>query len=234
MSESLQEKVEGDLEEYRVDVPSVLFNRRTVVKGSAPKKVETSFLYPDHPRDFDFSPVDPQLTALRFRTSSGPKATLLNFGCHPVTGGLKGELSHYDISADYPYHLRKTVEDAWGCPVLFCLGAAGDAVPMQRMGRSRERIGAALGNAVLLGERVFAASAAETVDSMVDARVLELEVKTIVPTQGSEAEGAYRKAQERLLRLQHDSHTVSEERLREATEDFLEKGADGLPGQALS
>ncbi|HET6484886.1 MAG TPA: hypothetical protein VFH83_00610 [Spirochaetia bacterium] len=221
VSESVQAMVEGELEEYRVEVPSVLFNRRTVVKGPASKRVETNFLYPAHPRDFDFSPVDPQLTAFRFRTASGPKAALLTFGCHPVTGGLRGELSHYDISADYPYYVRKTIEDAWGCPVLFCLGAAGDAVPMRRMGRSREHIGATLGSAVLLGERAFASS--EPADSAVDTRVLELEAKTIVSTLGSGVEEAYRKARERLLGLQRGAPAASEETVREATEEFLHR-----------
>jgi neutral ceramidase len=174
--------------------------------------VQTNFLYPEHPEQFDFSPVDPELTAIRVVTASGPKAVLLNFGCHPVTGGAERERSHNCVSADYPFHARATIERAWGCPALFCLGAAGDVVPMNRMGHSREQIGAALGNAVLLGERVFAASGRREGEAVIASRTLAMEVRTIVSTRGSGAELSYQDARKRLLALGGAGAGTPEER----------------------
>jgi neutral ceramidase len=199
-AESLATIERGTLETYRVPVPSALFNRRTIVRASgAARTVQTNFLYPEHPEQFDFSPVDPELAALRLSTLSGPKAVLMNFGCHPVTGGLLGQQSQYRISADYPYHARRTVEQAWGCPALFTLGSAGDAVPMNRAGHSREQIGAALGNAVLLGERAFAASGRREGEAVVASRWFEMPVKTIVAAGSGDAERAYGDARSRFL-----------------------------------
>jgi neutral ceramidase len=105
----------GTLESYRVPVPSVLFNRRTIVRASGvARTVETNFLYPEHRELFELSPVDPELIALRVTTGSGPRAVLMNFGCHPVTGGADSERGYYRISSDYPFHARRIVEDAWG------------------------------------------------------------------------------------------------------------------------
>ena len=47
------------------------------------------------------------------------------------------------------------MSDAWHCPCLFSLGAAGDVVPISRYGESRRRIGTALGLAAILAERTF-------------------------------------------------------------------------------
>lgn len=200
--QSLASREQGVLEAMRTPVPAALFNRRTILRSSgAARKVETNFLYPERPEEFDFSPVDPELTALRIVGSAGPRAVLINFGCHPVTGGADDERSFYAISADYPYHARAVIEAAWGCPALFSLGAAGDAVPMNRRGRSREQIGAVLGNAVLLGERLFAASGRSTGEAVVASKTVRLPVKTIVATKGTEAEGAYRDAREKLRAL---------------------------------
>lgn len=107
--------------------------------------------------------VDDALTILRFRAipDSGEAApliaALINWGCHPVTGGRgeNGALDHYRVSADYPHYARETISAAWQCPTFFSLGAAGDTVPVQRYGASRERIGTALGLTALLAERAF-------------------------------------------------------------------------------
>lgn len=213
VAESLATLESGVLETFRVPVPSALFNRRTIVRSSgAARTVQTNFLYPEHPEQFDFSPVDPELTAIRVVTASGPKAVLLNFGCHPVTGGTERERSHNCVSADYPFHARATIERSWGCPALFCLGAAGDVVPMNRMGHSREQIGAALGNAVLLGERVFSASGRREGEAVIASRTLAMEVRTIVSTQGSGAELSYQDARKRLLALGSAGAGTPEER----------------------
>jgi neutral ceramidase len=216
-SESIAEMAGGVLETYRAQVPSVLFNRRTILRSSgAERRVETNFMYPEHPELYDFSPVDPELTALRVWGASGPAVCLLNFGCHPVTGGEDGEGSYYRISADYPYHARAVIEHSWRCPVLFTLGAAGDAVPMNRRGGSRAQIGAALGNAVLLGERSFAAAGrlAEN-DAVVASRIVEMEVKTIIPAGSAGAERLYAGAREKLLAL--SGRDPEETAVRDAT-----------------
>jgi hypothetical protein len=187
---------QGELQYHRTSVPSVLFNRRTILRGAGPtRSVETNFLYPEDPSLYEFSPVDPELVTLRVVENGVPRAVLANFGCHPVTGGAKGPGSHYDISADYPYYLRQVVGSAWGCPVLFTLGTAGDAVPLQRAGHSREQIGAVLGNSILMGERVFAASSGSSSGETVMAHsVVRMEARTILSTRGVGAEEAYRAA----------------------------------------
>jgi len=202
-SQSVAALESGILETHRVPVPSVLFNRRTIVRSSgSAHTVENSFLYPEDAELFELRPVDPELTALRFTAASGPKAVLVNFGCHPVTGGPERERSHYRISADYPFYLRSTIEGSWGCPALFTLGAAGDAVPLNRNGCCREEIGSALGNAVLLGERVFTASGrSQPGEAAVATRTVEMDAKTIVSTRWSGAEDAYRRARTKVLAL---------------------------------
>jgi hypothetical protein len=142
----------GVLEEARVQAPQVVFNRRTIRSDGT---VETNYLYPESPEQYQFSPTDTELTILRVRGRNGMLAVLANFGCHPVTGGHPQERAHYQISADYPFYLRQVVEDACHCPAFFTLGAAGDAVPIDRMGDCRKRIGAILGNSILLAERQY-------------------------------------------------------------------------------
>ena len=102
---------------------------------------------------------DDQLTVLRFRAAEDGAlvAALLNFGCHPVTGGLGvgGADEFMHISADFPHYMREVVSEEWGCPAFFCLGAAGDVVPMQRHGRSRAHVGRLLGSSAVLAEGSF-------------------------------------------------------------------------------
>ena len=196
--ESMRVPRQGELQQHRCDVPSVLFNRRTIMRDAGPARtVETNFLYPAEPARYEFSPVDPELFTLRIVEAGVPRAVLANFGCHPVTGGVRGPESHYDISAEYPFYLRQVVGGAWHCPVLFTLGTAGDAVPLERSGHSREQIGAVLGNSILMGERVFAASSAGTPgEASVAHLTVRLEAKAILPTRGTGAEDAYRAARD--------------------------------------
>ncbi len=144
--------------------------------------METNYLYPVDDSPFELSPVDSELTVLRIVAGGAPRAAIANFGCHPVTGGRDGPGSGYDISADYPWYLRETVGRAWGCPVLFTLGTAGDAVPIQRAGLSREQIGATLGNSLVLGERVLAAAHGAEGEAVVASRVARMEAATIMRT----------------------------------------------------
>jgi hypothetical protein len=140
------------LETARVPVPGVLYNRRTI---KADGKVEINYTYPRPDDAFTFSPVDDELSILRFRDERGIVAALANFGCHPVTGTDRVAEGMRHISADYPYYLREELEQTWHCPVLFTLGAAGDTVPANRQGDCRERIGRALADTAVLAERRF-------------------------------------------------------------------------------
>jgi hypothetical protein len=140
------------LETARAPVPGVLYNRRTI---KADGMVEINFTYPRPDDGFTFSPVDDELTILRFRNERGIVAALANFGCHPVTGTDRVPEGMRHLSADYPYHLREELGRAWHCPVLFTLGAAGDTVPANRQGDCRERIGRVLADTAALAERRF-------------------------------------------------------------------------------
>ncbi len=220
--ESVESLQEGTLEEYRVSVPSVLFNRRTVVKGSNPRRVETSFLYPDQPSGYEFSAVDSQLTALRFTTSLGPRAVFCNFGCHPVTGGRSQE-QFYSVSSDYPWYLRQSIRDAWGCPTFFSLGAAGDSVPMLRLGQAREQIGRTLASALLLGERAFRASGGTDGEAVVDSRTVGLEARTILEVDARGAERDYEESRQKALSLLDASDANREARREAVLKDFGEK-----------
>ncbi|MFP4385073.1 MAG: neutral/alkaline non-lysosomal ceramidase N-terminal domain-containing protein [Spirochaetia bacterium] len=155
-AEAVGEMGEAELQYYQVPVPQVLYNRRARKSDGS---VETVFLYPGERDDLSYSPVDETLTVIRFKGAAGFSGALVNFSCHPVTGGLS-DAENYKISSDYPYYLRKAVSEVWHCPVLFTLGAAGDAVPMNRRGDSRKQIGESLAYAALLGERRFIADPA--------------------------------------------------------------------------
>lgn len=140
------------LETARVPVPGVLYNRRTI---KADGMVEINFLYPNPDDGLRFSPVDDELSILRFRSGQGIVAALVNFGCHPVTGTDRVAEGMRHVSADYPHYLRETLGTAWHCPVLFTLGGAGDTVPANRQGDCRERIGRVLADTAVLAERRF-------------------------------------------------------------------------------
>jgi neutral ceramidase len=209
----------GELQVHRMDVPAILFNRRTILRASGSAcAVETNFLYPGDPALYEFSPVDPQLSVLRIVADGAPRVALANFGCHPVTGGMNGPGSHYDVSADYPHYLRDAVSRAWGCPTLFTLGAAGDSVPLQRAGLSRKRIGATLGNSILLAERAFVACGEAGQEVLIARRAVRMEARTILRTRGTDAEKQYESARASMqgkkpgeatdLELQHFQATM--------------------------
>jgi len=180
------------VETARVRVPQVLFNRRTVRKSDG--IVEMNLLYPDDPTPYTFSPVDDELTVHRLVGEDGHQAALLNFSCHPVTG-CSPEEDYYRFSADYIYYARQTISRTWQCPVLFTLGAAGDAAPINRRGDCRQRIGDILGQSTILADRLFQndASTSLSADSVV------LEVETIIKTDPATAEAEYEEARQDVL-----------------------------------
>lgn len=66
------------------------------------------------------------LTRIKFVPDDGSTETwLVNFGAHPNTLGG----SNHDCSADYPYWLRKTINDAKETNVMFSAGAIGGVDP---------------------------------------------------------------------------------------------------------
>lgn len=70
--------------------------------------------------------LDRQVTALQLRRADeSAVATLVGFGCHPVTTGLDMDI----YSADYPGPLRDLVRGVTGGECVFLQGAAGDVLP---------------------------------------------------------------------------------------------------------
>ena len=192
--DSLRNLQPGRLESARLRAPQVLFNRRTV---RADGSVATNFRYPLDAKNYTFGPTDDELTVLRVVDDNGVKAALTNFGCHPVTGGQETEAAHYQISADYPFYLRQTIAARWNCPVFFTLGAAGDAVPIDRYTDCRQRIGQTLGHTATLADRLFRENPTPTISA--DFR--ELQVHTIIDADSKTIEAEYEQARLRCLSL---------------------------------
>ncbi len=137
--------------EYTViPLPGIAFNRRTIKKSD--RQVVTNYLYPPDPDAYDFNSWDDCFSVWRFVDEKGIVAILGRFSCHPVTGGSLG--SEY-ISGDYPCYFRRSVQELFGCPAFFMLGAAGDVVPMQRQGESRRDLGEIMGRSIRMNERRF-------------------------------------------------------------------------------
>lgn len=211
--ESLRNTRHVQLETTRAAAPQALFNRRTVQRDG---NVLTTFMYPEDAEKYTFSPTDQQLSVLRFVNDDGVQAMLVNFGCHPVTGGE----NHFAISADYPYYLRKRLAEWYHCPVFFSLGAAGDTVPINRYGNCRERVGELLANSVILAERTFTPENNVEIKS----RVLTLPVRTIFDTDSHTAQTDLEKAKTELLALQKSSDADPEsDSYRAIAENFYHK-----------
>jgi len=198
--ESLANLRPGRLETVRRQAPQILFNRRTLKSDGS---VQTNFRYPPDAESYTFSPTDPEVTVLRICEETGIGAVLVNFGCHPVTGGEVAARDHYRVSADYPYYVRQTIAEEWSCPVFFTLGGAGDAVPIDRYGDSRQRLGGILGQTVILAERVFRGE--ENVALAADA--LELEARTILTTDAGTAADEFARARDECVELQTQAET---------------------------
>ncbi len=203
------------LETTRIQAPQVVYNRRTVRKSDG--MVEMNLMYPEDPSPYTFSPVDSELTVHRLVDEGEVHGVLLNFGCHPVTGCWPDE-DNYKFSADYPYYARQTLSEKWHCPVLFTLGAAGDAVPINRRDDCRERIGSVLGNAAILAERTFQADSSTDLN----ADVVEMEAETILKTDPPRAEAEYEAARKAVLSVEDTKN----DHYRELRKAFGEKMRD--------
>ncbi len=206
--ESLRTMVPCRMEVLRTLVPSVSFNRRTVNRKG---DVETNFRFPVDSDEYTYSPTDDELVALRFKADSGAGAVLVNFACHPVTGGFDNEEHRYHVSSDYIHYLRRTLEAAWGYLLFFTLGAAGDAVPRDRFRDSRKRIGSILGESIVLADRMFSYAGD---DPALAVRNVTKTVETILPVDRERHAEEYEKTREAALAAKEkndDSGTAHEE-----------------------
>jgi hypothetical protein len=86
--------------------------------------------------------------------------------------------------------LRGVIAERYACPVFFTLGAAGDVVPLNRYGDSRQRIGSVLGHTIVLAERAYVPDDC----AEVRADALSLDVRTIVETDPRVVEAEYERA----------------------------------------
>jgi hypothetical protein len=149
------------------DLPEIIYNRRprkpdgsvemayTLPKEvTATRKIVTdsegnvrvTFTMPDD-KKLEFGPVDPEVCVLRVEDMDGGiVASLVNFGCHPVS--IYPHLSTA-ISADFPAYTTQVVEEAEGGICLFALGLAGNIVPIQRGIEPRKQLGRAIGGEAL-------------------------------------------------------------------------------------
>lgn len=145
-------------------IPEIVYNRRPkTADGSvkmaftlppevtATKKIESdseghvkvTFTFKQDETELEFGPIDPEVGVLKVEdTKGGTVGSLVNFGCHPVC--IYPYLST-SISADYPAYTTRIVEQMEGGICIFTLGLAGNAVPVVRGVRPREKIGKALG-----------------------------------------------------------------------------------------
>ncbi len=182
------------LETTRIPAPQVAFNRRTL---TAAGHVLTSFLYPENSSDFSFAPIDAELTVLRFVNAAGIQAMLVNYSCHPVTGGE----NHYAVSADYPGYCRAELARFYHCPVFFTLGAAGDVVPLKRYGDLRQRIGNLLANSVILAERAFTWQP----EIALTAQHLTIPARTLLEVDPATAKTTFDAATQAFIQVKHQA-----------------------------
>ncbi|MBN2592827.1 MAG: hypothetical protein JXA81_04905, partial [Sedimentisphaerales bacterium] len=125
--------------------PEVRATRKVVTEPGG--EVRTTFVLSDDKTEWRFGPIDPEVRVLKIENEDGETfASLVNFGCHPVT--IYPHLST-SISADYPAHVTGVVEGAEGGMCLFVLGLAGDAVPYDRGVAQCRQIGRVVGGEAL-------------------------------------------------------------------------------------
>ena len=136
-------KPDGSVEMAFTLPPEVTATRKIVRDTEG--NVRVTFTPPG--KELEFGPVDPEVCVLRVEdTDGGIVASLVNFGCHPVS--IYPHLSTA-ISADYPAYTTKVVEEMEGGICLFTLGLAGNVVPIQRGVEPRKEIGKAIGGEAL-------------------------------------------------------------------------------------
>ena len=98
--------------------------------------------------------VDNAVGVIHIRTlDNTPLVSLVNYNAHPV---VTMDLTNVVVSADYPAHLGKKIEQELGGDSLFVLGAAGDinpydanTSPMEKAMQKSREMGTELAEAVL-------------------------------------------------------------------------------------
>ena len=127
-------------------LPPEVIATKKIVKGPE-GCVKVTFDYKQDDSQLEFGPIDPDVCVLKVEDANGAIiGSLVNFGCHPVC--IYPYLST-SVSADYPACATGVVEQVEGGICLFTLGLAGNAVPVVRGVKPRERIGRALGSEAL-------------------------------------------------------------------------------------
>jgi hypothetical protein len=130
--------------EMAFTLPEEITATRKIVRDGE-GNVKVTFTVPD--KELEFGPVDPEVCVLRVEDMNGGiVASLVNFGCHPVS--IYPHLNT-SISADYPAYTTKVVEKMEGGICLYALGLAGNIVPIQRGVEPRKQIGKAIGGEAL-------------------------------------------------------------------------------------
>ncbi len=185
-------------------LPEVLFNRRFIMNDgkaqmaftvpeaiAATRKVEHGadgrtkavFTFPSDQAPREFGPIDPTVLALRMEDTDGRLVgALIGFGCHPVS--IYPHLST-TISADYPAHATRVVEQVEGGTGLFLLGLAGNTVPLRRNAGPCEQMGKALGGEAL--KRLQTIAATDGVSLQAATREVTLALRPPASSEGSDA-----------------------------------------------
>ena len=134
-------RADGKVEMAFTLPPEITASHRTQIDPDGRTRV--TFTLPPEREASKFGPIDPDVFVLRVEDPAGHiVSSLFGFGCHPVC--VYPFLSTA-VSADYPAHAMRVVEQAEGGISLFALGLAGNAVPIQRDVGPCEQIGKALG-----------------------------------------------------------------------------------------
>jgi neutral ceramidase len=143
-------------------LPEVRATRKVVTEPDG--QVRTTFVLPDDNTEWRFGPIDPEVRVLKVESMDGKTlASLVNFGCHPVT--IYPHLST-SISADYPGFVTRVIEQTEGGLCLFALGLAGDAVPLDRGVVQCGQIGRAVGGEALRRLQFVTTAADVTLDGL--------------------------------------------------------------------
>ncbi|MCP4610193.1 MAG: hypothetical protein GY845_15905 [Planctomycetes bacterium] len=200
------------------DLPEIIFNRRPrkpdgkvemaftlPVEVTATRKivrdgeggVKVTFTVPD--KELEFGPVDPDVCVLRVEDMDGGiVASLVNFGCHPVS--IYPHLNNA-ISADYPAYTTKVVGQSEGGICLYALGLAGNIVPIQRGVEPRKQIGKAIGGEAVRRLQFVATSGDVTLKALKkDVRFPTKKTSSSEETKGDDTAG-YITSEIQVLRL---------------------------------
>lgn len=119
---------------------------RSIIEGPD-GQTRATFTFPHEEKHLSFGPIDPDVFVLRMEDIGGNLVgSLVDYGCHPV---CVYPFESTAVSADYPGHATRLVEQGEGGTCLFALGLAGNTVPWQRGVEPCRQMGKALGGEAL-------------------------------------------------------------------------------------